>query len=336
MTGVQTCALPISAGDKSCMSQVASTTLPANVPPPVQRAPQPAPNYVAPPTMAASAQSPEQLPSEATQARSQTLTAASSPDTVGTINSANDPSMRADIADIAEFLLSDQTPIAQTMGFAVKGGIKGAYNLIKNDPDAKNIDTKSAIAEGFYFRGQGNSSGWINDDKKFNDLQRARLWYQMALAQIRTNYPDISPDVRTCAHHYPCPSDPSGSVRSSIYIIGNRLAFCPTVLQRQQERAAAEKEKAAAEKQKMDAEEAEATFQKKIPLLLAKRKEIGDTVCDPSACTHFGCDIYGQVENVHNDKIEVRRHISSGYGASASISDVLTWINYNEVIARGK
>ena len=138
------------AGDKSCMSQVASTTLPANVPPPVQRAPQPAPNYVAPPTMAASAQSPEQLPSEATQARSQTLTAASSPDTVGTINSANDPSMRADIADIAEFLLSDQTPIAQTMGFAVKGGIKGAYNLIKNDPDAKNIDTKSAIAEGFY------------------------------------------------------------------------------------------------------------------------------------------------------------------------------------------
>src|ERR1017187_1479819 len=42
------------AGDKSCMSQVASTTLPANIPPPVQRAPQPAPNYVTPPTIAAS------------------------------------------------------------------------------------------------------------------------------------------------------------------------------------------------------------------------------------------------------------------------------------------
>lgn len=42
------------AGDKSCMSQVASTTLPASIPPPVQRAPQPAPNYVTPPTMAAS------------------------------------------------------------------------------------------------------------------------------------------------------------------------------------------------------------------------------------------------------------------------------------------
>jgi TPR repeat protein len=42
------------AGDKKCMSQVTSTTPPANIPPPVQRAPQPAPNYVPPPTMAAS------------------------------------------------------------------------------------------------------------------------------------------------------------------------------------------------------------------------------------------------------------------------------------------
>jgi hypothetical protein len=57
-------------GDKSCMSQVASTTLPANIPPPVQRAPQPAP---------------------------QTPTATASHDIAGTITSANDPSMRADI-----------------------------------------------------------------------------------------------------------------------------------------------------------------------------------------------------------------------------------------------
>ena len=57
-------------GDKNCMSQVASTTLPANIPPPVQRAPQTAP---------------------------QTPTATASPDIAGTITSANDPSMRADI-----------------------------------------------------------------------------------------------------------------------------------------------------------------------------------------------------------------------------------------------
>src|ERR1017187_333582 len=49
------------AGDKSCMSQVASTTLPANIPPPVQRAPQPAPNYVTPPTMAASGDASAQM-----------------------------------------------------------------------------------------------------------------------------------------------------------------------------------------------------------------------------------------------------------------------------------
>ena len=49
------------AGDKSCMSQVASTTLPANIPPPVQRAPQPAPNYVTPPTMAASGEASAQM-----------------------------------------------------------------------------------------------------------------------------------------------------------------------------------------------------------------------------------------------------------------------------------
>src|ERR1035438_1005386 len=38
-------------------------------------------------------------------------------------------------------------------------------------------------------------------------------------------------------------------------------------------------------------------------------KEIGDTVCYPSACTSSFCSIYGQVENVHNDKIEVRVHV---------------------------
>ena len=62
------------AGNKSCRSKVASTALTASIPPPVQRAPQTAPNYVAPPTMAASsgtsAQSPEQPPSEANQAKS--------------------------------------------------------------------------------------------------------------------------------------------------------------------------------------------------------------------------------------------------------------------------
>jgi TPR repeat protein len=57
---------------------------------------------------------------------------------------------------------------------------------------------------------------------------------------------------------------------------------------------------------------------------LAAKKEVGDTVCYPSACTSSFCVIYGQVENVHNDKIEVRVHTQVG--------DQLNWINYNEVI----
>jgi hypothetical protein len=435
------------AGNESCRSKVASTTLPANIPPPVQ----PAPNHVAPLTRAATGEASTQMsgaeqlgwqvtdlkgpfamiakgpvpyynpndlghvadlehvasattpplghfaanqhlcanwketfqngrefvnvggsgalhdgsvtaiysreafipdPTNDQKCLDQAKTAAASPDIAPSINKGiDDPSMRADIADIAEFLLSDQTPVGETMGFAVKGGIKGAYKLIKNDPDAKNIDTKSAIAEGFYFRGReigGTNDGWIYDDKKFNDLQRARLWYQTALAQIRTEYPDIAPDIRTCAHHYPCPSDPSGRVRSLINVIENRIAFCPTVPARQQARVAAEKQKAAAEKAQMDAKEADDKLAKEIALRLAKRKEIGDTVCYPSSCTVSSCDIYGQVENVHNEKIEVRVHIHQngtvvpsigslpGWSTPGRDYDQLNWINYNLVIECGR
>jgi TPR repeat protein len=63
---------------------------------------------------------------------------------------------------------------------------------------------------------------------------------------------------------------------------------------------------------------------KKMKPKLAARKEIGDTVCYPSSCTGSTCDIYGQVENVHNDKIEVRVHLSD--------HDQLNWISYNDVI----
>ena len=71
---------------------------------------------------------------------------------------------------------------------------------------------------------------------------------------------------------------------------------------------------------------------------LAARKEIGDTVCYPSACTDSGCFIYGQVENLHNDKIEVRVHVSvPGFigpfgGTPSSNYDKLEWVNYDEVI----
>jgi hypothetical protein len=322
-------------GDKSCMSQVASTTLPASIPPPVQRVPQPAPNYVTPPTMAASGEASAQ-----TTLAVITKAVASSTETSGTIDSANDPSMRADIADVVEFNRSSLVPKGE--------GIPNLDKLIENDPDAGNPDTEQAIADVFFLRGRNWRQGskdalsprymkeahmetnkdWIYDDRRFNDLQRARFWYQRALAQIYTKYPD-------CTHGMGanCPSDPSGRIASLIYNMENGLVFCPTVLQRQQERATAEKEK-------INAKEGADKRDKEIALLLAKRKEIGDTVCDPSSCTGSSCVVYGQVENVHNDKIEVRVHVhESGSigiypfaGTPGRDYDKLEWVNYNAVV----
>jgi TPR repeat protein len=81
---------------------------------------------------------------------------------------------------------------------------------------------------------------------------------------------------------------------------------------------------------------------KTIKINLAARKGIGDTVCYPSTCYADRCTIYGQVENVHNDKIEVRVHVpGSGYigpygGTVSAAHDELNWISYNEVIECGR
>jgi hypothetical protein len=96
----------------------------------------------------------------------------------------------------------------------------------------------------------------------------------------------------------------------------------------------------AAEKEEMDAKEAADKIAKEAKPLLAKRKEIGDTVCYPSSCTGSSCVVYGQVENVHNDKIEVRVHVhESGSigiypfaGTPGRDYDKLTWISYNAVV----
>ena len=96
----------------------------------------------------------------------------------------------------------------------------------------------------------------------------------------------------------------------------------------------------AAEKEEMDAKEAADKIAKEAKPLLAKRKEIGDTVCYPSSCTGSSCVVYGQVENVHNDKIEVRVHVhESGSigiypfaGTPGRDYDKLEWVNYNAVV----
>ena len=57
---------------------------------------------------------------------------------------------------------------------------------------------------------------------------------------------------------------------------------------------------------------------------LAAKKDVGQTVCLPSDDPLGPPSVYGQVEQVHNDKIEVRRHVERN-------SDQLDWINYNAV-----
>jgi len=237
------------AGDKSCMSQVASTTLPDNISSTVQT----------PPTMATTGEASAQ-----TTLAVITKAVASSTETSGTIDSANDPSMRADIADVVEFNRSSLVPNQLGIQSATAPYLK-LDKLIENDPDAGNPETKRAIADVFFLRGRNwrqanganhccveavpgprymkqahmeTNNDWIYDDQRFNDMQRARFWYQRALDQTYTQHPD-------CTHglSFNCPSDPSGRIASSINIMENNLAFCPTVLQRQQERATAEKEK---------------------------------------------------------------------------------------------
>jgi hypothetical protein len=79
----------------------------------------------------------------------------------------------------------------------------------------------------------------------------------------------------------------------------------------------------------------------------AARKEIGDTVC---TCDFGGeqhpppCSVYGQVENVHNDKIEVRKHFHQngtvvpsigslpGWSTPSKDYDQLDWTDHDRVI----
>jgi hypothetical protein len=60
---------------------------------------------------------------------------------------------------------------------------------------------------------------------------------------------------------------------------------------------------------------------------LAAKKDVGQTVClppDDPLLPPSASSAYGQVEQVHNDKIEVRRH-------NGRNPDQLDWINYNAV-----
>jgi len=76
------------------------------------------------------------------------------------------------------------------------------------------------------------------------------------------------------------------------------------------------------DKKQVEQDKKQMELDKIIKLKLAARKEVGDTVCYPSSCKVSSCVVYGQVDEVHNDKIKVM----------PVDSDRSIWINYNEVI----
>jgi hypothetical protein len=66
--------------------------------------------------------------------------------------------------------------------------------------------------------------------------------------------------------------------------------------------------------------EADAKHAVEIAPLLARRKDIGETVCDPEG------NIYGQVDKVHDDQIKVLENTYRNGG------QIEVWMSYNKVI----
>lgn len=143
----------------------------------------------------------------------------------------------AEIADISKFMrgYTSSHNIGEYMSVA------NSYKQILSDPTANKSETKIAVADCFYFRGGATrSDDWLYDDKKFNDLQKSRRWYEAALNQIKSEHPDMTIGPSGAR----VPSDPSGQVAYLVYRARTGINLCPTELGRKQERADKDRENA--------------------------------------------------------------------------------------------
>ncbi|MGC2425008.1 MAG: tetratricopeptide repeat protein, partial [Nitrospirota bacterium] len=273
---------------------VASTTLPANIPPPVQRAPQPAEEKSARRAKsvmasgnAAAAATPRPQPGKATGAAP---------------GSALDAAMRADIAEVTRSIRDNGFPGAGVFNGVYMGPGANArgedYRLktLLGDPTAKNIATKYWVGTFYY---NSLPKGWNEADMgtldydKNPNAAKARRWFQMIADQIKAN-----PNVPL----------PSGVTKESIEF---PLRWIDSELATERQRNEAEAENARKEARK------EAALAAARKPLLAARKDIGDTVCGKDGT------VYGQVEKVYKNKLQVRVH--------GRYSDEKEWVNYNEV-----
>lgn len=230
-----------------------------------------------------------------------------------------DPQGLSQIADIAEFSRANFLKHMGDSNFP-------DYQKIQADPNAASLDTKLTIANGFYTRGVWlngkipngqkltDDDAWKTDDRRYSDLQKARVWVQKIFEQVKREHPDVPLN----GYGPKAPSDPDSSVARIVIAAKNIWASTPTPEMYQANRDAITK-------QQRDETLKEQVYRKKLALLLAERKDIGDEVCD-------GQGHHGYVEKVHGDKIQVSTEGKvKQYGVVINQWQQYQWVDYRTV-----
>ena len=141
-----------------------------------------------------------------------------------------DPALRGTIADMTDYYHSN--PFADD------------YERLLGDPEAKDFQTKYAVALGLYRRGNTPPNDWLYNDNKYKDIKLSCRWFQTTFEQIRVEYPDLSRPVLA-----PHDSDEFAAFAQKTKIAAfehDALVHaqnCPTEQQRLQQRAQLDAEK---------------------------------------------------------------------------------------------
>jgi hypothetical protein len=141
-----------------------------------------------------------------------------------------DPALNATVADMTDYYRSH--PFADD------------FDRLLRDPDAKDFQTKYAVAFGLYRRGNTPPNDWVYDNNKYKDITLSCRWFEITFEQIRAEYPDLSRPILA----------PHDSGEFAIFAKKTKIAAfehdalvhvqnCPTEQQRLQQRARLEAEK---------------------------------------------------------------------------------------------
>jgi hypothetical protein len=250
-----------------------------------------------------------------------------------------DPARRSEIGDISNYFHSMKPAFVPMMG------VSDGYQRILRDPSASRFETKIAIANGFLYRSQvvGDPDAWEKEPIRLGYMKTARIWYRLAFSQLKREHPEIDP-----AAYYPSDNRPpvpltelsrtlalnkgkevgdSASREFRSFVLNGYQNFKGTPDDRTIESAQASLEQTQTQEAREKSREkaSQDAFQKRLPGLLAQRKDVGDTVCDLNGNS-------GYVEKVHGDKIQVRTRSGVKQGWTiVNQWENLDWVNYNKV-----